>query len=299
MVRDPDEIMLLKFEESLNLAQLSASTIVNYLADLRFFLRWGRRTMGEQFSLGQVSQNHIRLYRQHLAQDLNRAASTVNRHLMALRKFFGLAKEMGDVPEDPTSEVALVQEDGQANSRPLSREEVEALLEAAENGSRAGLARRDLAILQLLLHTGLRVSEIAALQKEDVVFEYPGVHLKVCRERPDNTKARSLPLAGEVCKALQGYLLVRPQSSTTGHFFLSQEGRAISNRTIQRIIGDCAKAAGVAGVSAQSLRRTFALQLFSETHDLELVSERLGHQSKTITEQYLAVHENNGVGSKK
>ena len=110
MLRDPDEGMLLKFEESLNLAQLSASTIVNYLADLRFFLRWGKREIGDQFSLAQVSQDHIRLYRRHLAQELNRAASTVNRHLMALRKFFALAKEMGDVLEDPTREVALVQE---------------------------------------------------------------------------------------------------------------------------------------------------------------------------------------------
>lgn len=298
MVRDPDEIMLLKFEESLNLAQLSASTIVNYLADLRFFLRWGKHAIGNQFSLTQVSQDHIRLYRHHLAQELNRAASTVNRHLMALRKFFALAREMGDIFEDPTGEVALVQEDGHANSRPLSKTEAEALLAAAQNGSRAGLARRDLAILQLLLHTGLRVSEIVALQKEDVVFEYPGVHLKVCRDRQEDNKARHLPLTGEICKTLQAYLLVRPKTSTTPHFFLSQEGRAISNRTIQRIINDCAKAVSLEGVSAQSLRRTFALQLFSETHDLELVSERLGHQSKSITEQYLAVHEDNGAEKK-
>lgn len=298
MARDPDEIILLKFEESLNLAQLSASTIVNYVADLRFFLRWGKRTIGSQFSLVQVSQEHIRLYRHHLAQELNRAASTVNRHLMALRKFFALAIEMGDVPEDPTTDVALVQEDGQANSRPLSGQEIKSLLDAAQSGPRAGLSRRDLAILQLLIHTGLRVSEIVALQKEDVVFEYPGVRLNVCRDRQDKAKTRSLPLAGEVCKALQEYLLVRPQTSTTHHFFLSQEGRPISNRTVQRIISDCAKTVGLEGVSAQSLRRTFALQLFSETNDLELVSERLGHQSKTITEQYLAVHENNGVRSK-
>lgn len=292
MALDIDDIMLLKFEESLTQAEFSASTIVNYLADLRYFLRWGKRALGDKFSLAQVSQDQIRLYRHHLAQEVNRAASTVNRHLMALRKFFALAKEMGLVVADPTGGVSLVQEDGQALSRPLSTAEVEKLLAAAQQGTRAGLVRRDVAILQLLLCTGLRVSEIVALQKDDVIFEYPGVHLKVGRGQQDGGKIRHLPLVGEVCKALHDYLLVRPQTSITTNFFLSQEGRPISNRTVQRVIGDCAKAVGLAGISAQSLRRTFALQLFSETHNLELVSERLGHQTKAITEQYLSVHEN-------
>ena len=296
MVSDQDEVMLLKFEESLTEAELSASTVVNYLADLRVFLRWGKGQIGRHFSLAQVSPDHIRRYRHHLAQELNRAAATVNRHMMALRKFFALAKEMGDVLENPTSEVALVQENGKAMSRPLSEDEVARLLTAAQNGSRAGLVRRDLAILQLLLHTGLKVSEIVALKKEDVLFEYPGVQLKVCREwHSRDAKTRHLPLAGDVCKALHDYLKIRPQSSATDHFFLSQEGRPISHRTVQRIISDCAKAVGLEGVSAQSLRRTFALQLFLETHNLELVSERLGHQTIAITEQYLAVHENQKV----
>jgi integrase/recombinase XerD len=298
MVSDQDEIMLLKFEESLSQAELSASTIVNYLADLRVFVRWGKHEIGHHFSLVQVNSDHIRLYRYHLAQELKRATSTVNRHLMALRKFFVLAKEMRDVAEDPTSGIALVHEDGQAISRALSKEEAEKLLAAAQNGSRAGLVRRDLAILQLLLQTGLRVSEIVALQKEDVVFDYPGVQLKVCRDRQDDAKTRHLPLAGDICKTLHEYLKVRPQTSTTNHFFLGQEGRPISSRTVQRIISDCAKVVGLEGVSAQSLRRTFALHLFAETQDIELVSERLGHQTKAITEHYLSVHEN-GAGSKK
>ncbi len=289
MYQDKDETMLIKFEEALILSALSSSTIVNYLADLRAFLRWGKQEFGSEFSLLKVTQEHIRLYRNHLVQELNRAASTINRHLMALRKFFAFAREMGATSTDPTTGVALVQEDKQANSRPISEDEIKKLLQAAQNGSRASLVRRDLAILQLLRYTGLRVSEIVDLQKDDLIFDNPGVRLKV-NNLHDEKKARHLPLPDQVCKVLYDYLLVRPRISTTNHLFLSQDGRPISNRTIQRIIGDCAKSAGLKGVSAQSLRRTFALHLFSETNDLELVSERLGHQNTTITEQYLAVH---------
>ncbi len=290
MPSNQDEIILIRFEESLTQAALSSSTIVNYLADLRAFLRWGKRQITPEFSLLKTNQEEIRLYRHHLVQELNRATSTVNRHLMALRKFFVYALEVDAISLDPSAGVSLVQSNGQSASRPLTEDEVEKLLRATQNGSREGLVRRDLAILQLLLHTGLRVSEVVDLKKDDLVFDNPGVHLQVC-DIHDESKIRDLPLTGNVRKALNKYLLVRPQRANTDKFFLSQEGRPVSKRTVQRIISDCARAAGLKGVSAQSMRRTFALQLLSQTQDIALVSERLGHQSKTITEQYLSVHE--------
>ncbi len=287
--QDRDETILIQFEEALTQSALAASTIVNYLADLRAFIRWGKTESNKGFSLLRVTQEHIRLYRDYLVHRLGRAASTVNRRLMALRKFFAYAVELGLVLTDPTSGVALVQEDGQALSRPLTGDDVERLLAAAQVGSRAGLIRRDAAVLHLLIHTGLRVSEIVSLQKDDLIFDHPGVRVRV--SGPQGSEARYLPISGAVCRALYDYLTVRPQTSLAPQLFLSQEGRAISNRTVQRIISDCAREAGLEGVSAQSLRRTYALRLFGETRDLELVSRRLGHQSITITEQYLAVHE--------
>ncbi len=290
MSQEQDEIILAKFERWLADLRLASSTIVNYLADLRTFLRWGHIEFGPEFALTGVNQEHIRLYRYYLTQQVNRAPSTVNRHLMALRKFFAYAQESGAILINPTGGVALVQQDGQAVSRPLTKEEAEKLLAAAGNGSRAGLARRDVAILSLLLHTGLRVSEIADLRREDMIFDNPGLRLQV--RNGANNQTRYLPLCNEVCKTLNNYLEIRPRTEHTEHLFLNQQGHAVSDRTIQRIINDSAKTAGLEGISAQSLRRTFALQLLTETNDLDLVSKRLGHQNSAITAQYLAVHEN-------
>jgi site-specific recombinase XerD len=287
--QNQDGLLLLRFEETLTLSALSPSTIVNYLADVRAFLRWGKAESGSQFSLDKVTQEHIRLYRYHLAQELNRAASTVNRHLMALKKFFAYAYQMGEIALDPTAGVSLVQDSGYAVSRHLDDQEINRLLEAAENGTRAGLIRRDMAIIQLLLHTGLRVSEIVSLRKDDLIFDNPGMRLQV-RSGQEEALARYLPLSNAVCKTLHNYLAVRPHSAKSDHLFLSQYGRQISSRTVQRIVSNCAKSAGVEGVSAQSLRRTYAVHLFAETNNLQLVSERLGHQNKAITEQFLSVH---------
>ncbi|MDH3692876.1 MAG: tyrosine-type recombinase/integrase [Gammaproteobacteria bacterium] len=284
-----DDVILTRFEETLSHAALASSTIVNYLADLRAFLRWGRCELTPDFSLSQARQDHVRRYREYLAQELNRATSTVNRHLMALRKFFAFAVEFGVASDDPTAGVALLQTDGQTGSRILTEEEIDQLLTAAENGTRAGLVRRDQAILRLLLHAGLRVSELVNLTMDDLTFDYPGVSLEVSRNY-NRTNRRRVPLQDKVCRALNNYLQVRPQTPNTNCFFLNQEGRPISKRTVQRIIADCAKAAGLVGVSAQSIRRTFARQLLLETQNLSLVSERLGHQNRNITEQYLANH---------
>jgi len=292
MARDRDDIILTRFEESLTLSELSASTIVNYLADVRAFLRWGKGEIGDGFALAHTTQAHIRRYRSYLTQELKRAASTVNRHLMALRKFSAFATQIGAMSMDPTSGVSLVQDDRQVASRVLTGEEIEKLLQAAENGSRAGLVRRDVAILQLLLHAGLRISETVDLEQDDVLLDNPGVRLRVGHLDQSDGNVRYLPLPNPAYKALTDYLLVRPHCTISNRLFLGQDGRPISSRTVQRIVSNCAKSAGITGVSAQSLRRTFAVQLLANTNNMDLVSERLGHQHRAITEQYLAVHRN-------
>ncbi len=285
MLQSKDDDILAKFEESLSRRALSSSTIVNYLADLRAFRRWIDGRIAAGLSLLSVNQEHIRQYRNHLTKELHRAPSTTNRHLMSLRKFFAFATELQLISADPTAGVALVADQQETQPRALDQQDVQKLLDAAQNGSRAGLVRRDVAILQLLTCTGLRVSEVVDLQKDDLIFGNPGVQLQVGHNA---AVGRHIPVPGEVVKTLVDYLDVRPQTGAS-HFFLSQDGGPISKRTVQRIVGDCAKMAGLPNVSAQVLRRTFALQLLAKTQDLALVSKRLGHQTPAITEQYLSL----------
>ena len=285
MLPNRDDDILAKFEENLSQRALSSSTIVNYLADLRAFNRWLSRQGSVRLSLATVNQQHIRLYRHHLAQELHRAPATTNRHLMSLRKFYAFTTELGFVPADPTAGVALVTDENSSSPSVLAAEDSAAMLRAAQNGSRAGLVRRDVAILRLLLCTGLRVSEVVELQKDDLLFDNPGVRLQISS---GSASSRQIPVPTELVTVLVDYLNLRPQTGS-GHFFLNQDGGQISKRTVQRIISDCARAAGLSGVSAQVLRRTYAQELFNKTQDLTLVSKRLGHQTVAITEQYLAV----------
>ncbi len=281
-----DDRILAEFEEDLSQRALSPATIVNYLADLRAYKRWATGAVSGHFSLLDTTQEHVRRYRRHLAREKKRAVSTVNRHLMSLRKFYGFAINRRLLATDPTAGVALVADAATPDAKTLTDEELSKLLTAAGHGSRAGLVRRDVAILQLLMQTGLRVGELVNLQTDDLIFANPGLQLRVLPAQGSGEERR-IPLPGDLCRTLDQYLQMRPQSASP-HLFLSQEGRAISTRTVQRVISQCARAAQLDGVSAQALRRTFAVQLYHKTNDLALVSKRLGHQTIGITEQYLA-----------
>lgn len=285
MSHGASEALLAQFEEYLVLTKLSPLTVVNYLADLRDLVRWGVRQVNPDFSLTGLTPNIIRAYRSHLLDEKQFAVSTINRHLQAVRKFCGFAVQRGFMSLDPTEEVQLVQSEGNVPIVPLSTTEIEALLEVT-GSQQPSLARRDSAILMLLLHTGLRVNELVALRLEDVQFDHPGTRLIVQDGRGGET--RRIPLGGQVPHALLEYLSVRPDVAGETHLFLSREGRPLSVRSVQRIVSVSARAAGLEGVSPQLLRRTYASQLLARTGDLALVSRRLGHQSLGATARYIA-----------
>jgi integrase/recombinase XerD len=285
MTWEASETLLAQFEEYLVLTKLSPLTVVNYLADVRDLARWGVRQVKQDFSLTELTPNTIRAYRSYLLNEKQCAVSTINRHLQALRKFCGFAVQRGFMRLDPTEGVQLVQSEGNVPVVPLSIPEVEALL-GATGSPQPSLARRDSAILMLLLHTGLRVNELVALRLDDVQFDHPGTRLMVKDGRGGET--RRIPLGGQVRHALSEYLSSRPDIAGETHLFLSREGRPLSARSVQRIVSTSARAAGLEGVSPQLLRRTYASHLLARTGDLALVSRRLGHQSLAATTRYIA-----------
>ena len=263
MSREANEALLARFEEYLVLTQLSPSTVVNYLADLRAVVRWGDDQAGPDFLLVTLTPDTIRAYRAHLLEEKACAAATVNRRLQTLRKFCAFAVQMGQMTVSPTEGIDLVQDgDGDSTPAALTSEQIEELLRAPSRGQ-PSLARRDTAILMLLLHTGLRVNELIELRLDDVQFDYPGVHLTVGvpprrGKNGSHSETRQIPLEGEARQALCDYLSVRPQLEGEDHLFLSREGRPLSGRSVQRTVSILARSAGLDGVSPQVLRRTYA-----------------------------------------
>jgi site-specific recombinase XerD len=284
MSQGVSEALLARFEEHLVLSNLSPLTVVNYVADLRACLRWGADRAVSDFSLATLSSDTIRAYRSHLLEEKNCATATVNRRLQAIRKFCAFAVQAGLMTSNPAEGIRLVKSEGNVPNTMLTGEQIRVLLQNS-GSEQPSLARRDRAILLLLLNTGLRVNELVSLHLDDVQFDHPGTHLIVRDGRGGGT--RQIPIDGDVRHALYEYLSVRPNVDGESHLFLSREGRPLSGRSVQRIVSARARAAGLEGVSSQALRRTYANRLLASTGDLALVAERLGHQNLTTTTRYI------------
>ncbi len=166
---------------------LASKTIATYKADLTAFARWFSSTVGEPFSARAVTPTDLRDHRGYLRMVQRRAAATVNRRFAALRAFFRWAKGKGLISELPTDDVKGVPIPRRVPKSLLKRD-VDRILRAAEREGN----RRNLAIVLLLRHTGLRVGELCALQVDDVVISERKGQVHVHSGKGD--KDRSVPL---------------------------------------------------------------------------------------------------------
>ena len=211
--------------------------------------------------------------------------ASINRKLEALRRFCRWAHTSGRLRTNVAAELRLARTSRGTRPKGLVAPEVQALLRAAGQSRRA-LARRNYAVVQLLLQAGLRVSEAAALRLEDLeIHERQGrVHI-----RGKGNKERYVPLNATARRALHAYLDVREATGTQDPVFLSETGAALSVRSIQSLITELARRAHLSRtpVSAHTLRHTFALGYLKQNPGkLVEFATLLGHESLDTTAIY-------------
>jgi integrase/recombinase XerC len=276
---------LTQFERYLLASDLAPTTVSNYLSDLQGFARWLRQRVEGQASFLRFNPADVQAYCTFLQQIQHLSAATINRRLQAIRKFAKFALVAGLAEADPTSGLKRLREERPSSIRMLSADEVTRLVEAIQNGRRS-LAKRDLAVVLLVLHAGLKVGELVNLWVADFEPSEEGGAITV--RHHDGERGRTIPLPPEVCSALQEYLQIRLAPPMVEHLFLSQQGAPISARSVQRLIREYAAAAGLGEVSSSILRRTYAQTVWKKTGDLRQVARALGHTRLNSTIRYMA-----------
>ncbi len=244
-----------------------------YERALAQFETWYRGAYGEEPDALLLTDEEVREYRTWLINVRKLAASTVNVHLAALR---GLVRHHGrEIHVRDARQVKPPVE-------PLTGRELGRLLAAASGSD--WLAKRDLAVLNLMARAGLRVSEVVRLRLEDVEIGPRKGHVVVRASK--GLKERTVPLPAEARKALQTYLEVRPFATET--LFVSRQGNPITSRDVQRLVAKYAKLAGVTKrVTPHTLRHTYATRALRAGVDLATLSRLLGHENLTTTARYL------------
>src|SRR3990167_5417672 len=218
------------------------------------------------------------------------ATSTANYHLIALRAFLKYLISRGINTLSP--ERIELAKTGERQISFLDSEELEAILKQPDLRTPQGI--RDKAILDLLFSTGLRVSELCHLKRDDINLEKS--EFSVIGK---GSKVRVVFLDQEARESLKRYLAGRNDKNeflfiAYGHtnkpLVVSRELLAITPRSVQRMIRKYAKRAGITKhVSPHTLRHSFATDLLMSGADLRSVQSLLGHASVTTTQIYTHV----------
>lgn len=261
------------FVEHLKKNNRSDATVIAYNKDVQqlteYLYKKGRNLVTE------IELEDLKDYMKKLAND-SFTPKTISRKTNSTKTFFKYLKGEGYVELD----VAMALSHPKVNPkapRILSKVEYRALRDAVRND------KRTLAIVEVLLQTGIRIGELAKLTLESVHFGNPGTMIVPSL---GTHPSREVPLNNSVQKAIKDYLTVRTESKDN-HLFVTKTGNPILIRNVRATIDRYYKVAGIEDATVNDLRHTFVAHHLREGASLDFISKIAGHKRISTTEKYL------------
>lgn len=271
---------------------LSEKTCEAYQADLIQF----RTYMKERWMLTDISSVTKPILSDYMSV-LNQKYKprSAKRKLASLKAFFSYLEYEEILTINPFRKIRVRYREPEMLPRTISAENMEGILEKAyQNGEKKCVTVkqkkvkcRDAAVIELLISTGLRVSELCGLKKENVDLQQG-----VIRIWGKGAKERLIPLANqEVVTALKRYEQSYQKEIKLGkHFFYNGWGKPLSEQSVRRMIRKYAEQAHVEEhITPHMFRHTFATMLLEEDVDIRYIQQMLGHSSILTTQIYTHV----------
>jgi integrase/recombinase XerD len=285
----------LYFDQFLNFQRiergLSSNTLAAYTRDLeRLFTFLEQRNLQVE-KLSETDAQELVTF----LDSLKLSLSSTNRVLSTIRSFYSYLERDHQI-DNPMKEI-LSRKVPLRLPKALTITQVTSLIEASLANDKI-VSLRDKAILEILYSSGARVSEVVAINVNDVaVVAAGGEEIRIVKLRGKGGKERVVPLGSFSVKAIDDYLVrVRPLLASKGStgkseaLFLNQRGSRMSRQSTWRIVVDAAKHIGLReGISPHVLRHSFATHLLDGGADIRVVQELLGHSSVTTTQIYTLI----------
>ncbi|RHW39423.1 site-specific tyrosine recombinase XerD [Lysinibacillus yapensis] len=262
--------------------QLSDNTLMSYRRDLESYVEH-IHTQQALTSLNEVERTNILLHLETL-RNTGISARTIARHISSIRSFHQFLLREKITEKDPTVHLEMPQIE-QKLPKVLSIEEVEALIQAPDRNKPQGV--RDMAMLELLYGTGMRISELIGLNLDDV-------HLTMgfVRVFGKGGKERIVPLGKNAIHAVNQYLqnarsTLQGTYPKTEAFFINRRGKRLTRQGCWKLLKEHAANAKIQKeITPHILRHSFATHLIENGADLRAVQEMLGHADISTTQVY-------------
>lgn len=273
--------LLPKFIDSLKEKRRSPATILAYRADLEqlvAFLHGKNKVLPEQILAGDLET-----FRDNLLAE-KYTPKSVSRKLNAVKTFFRWLISENHITSDPSLNVAHPKIEASL-PKFLSPLEYRALRDVVRGDTRIA------AIVDLILQTGVRISEVASLKTENVKAD--SIKIEAYATQPE----RTIPLNRPAKEALAAYTVNRPKIASV-YVFISKNGKALAVRNIRAAIDRYMQRAEVPNYSVNDLRTTFIVENIKNGVDLVLLSQVTGHKRLSTTEKYLELAQVTNPGKK-
>ena len=273
--------LLPKFIKDLEEKKRSPSTILAYRADLEQLINFV-----EEKKLpfaNEVTQESIEAFRDSLLSQ-KYTAKTVSRKLNAVKTFFRFLVDQNIIQKDPSENVA----------HPVIEISTPKFLSSLEYRALRDVVREDIritAIIELILQTGMRISEVANLKIENIKDK------KIIIEAYATQPERDIPLNSRAKEAVNAYLEKRIKTDSP-YLFVSKNGKPLAVRNIRAAIDRYMNKAGIPDYSVNDLRTTFIIENLKAGVNLVLLSQVVGHKRLSTTERYLELAEVENPGKK-
>ena len=260
------------FADSLRQAGKANATVIAYAKDIEQLLGY-MEEIGRT-GLSEIKSEDIDEFKELLKRQ-RYTSKSVSRKLNSIKAFFRFMMTSNTLVQNPADSVAHPKFD-QSIPRILSRMEYRALRDACRPDLRMA------AVVELLLQTGMRISELAALEIQEVDLDHNVASVKAQNSRGE----RKVPLNAAAKRALTEYLAIRPRAREKT-LFLTKTCRPFLVRNIRTALDRYFRLAGIRDAKVNDLRHTFIVEQLKAGTPLVYVSQLVGHKRITTTEKYL------------
>ena len=250
----------------------SRHTIAAYRRGIEHFQRWSQTSYGGRFDPAATLPRDVRDWQTYQQTVEKAAPASINQRLVALDRFFAWALRQGLTQHNPTDEVATLRLP-QRQPKGLSPRDLRRLLRAVH----AEGDLRDIALIEVLAGTGLRVGELLALQVGDIQINERSGTLTVRRGKHGGF--RQVPLTKDVRHALSAYLETHPDKERPeAPLWIGTRGPLSNRSSVLRLLNKYAYLAEIEPVKPHALRHTLATRyLAANPDDLRGLAALLGH----------------------
>ena len=267
----------------------SDNTISSYESDVEQFFDYLRGPEKKPIDILKADNLDIRGFLAHLSK-LGLKKSSAQRKLASIRSFYKYLYREGIIDKNPAKEVATPKME-KPLPKFMSVDNARLLVESPDEGRLDGL--RDRAILEVFYSSGIRISELAGLDREDV--DLAGGMIKVLGK---GDKERVVPLGEKAASAVIDYTSAldfqRGGVDIGGDgvpLLVNKGGKRLGVRGIRRVVEKHVREKGIpGGITPHSIRHTFATHMLEAGADLRSIQEMLGHASLSTTQKYTHVN---------